>query len=1297
VEYHIHEKKKENKMKKEKTIKRKRLLNNTTGFSALLVVFFMIMSSGVYAIQMAPSRNTVLIQQNSSLPAMDISPHAKSEGVQPLELRDDVWDLQFSFDLELASGGDRNYGAGFDGTYFYSARWNAARQHQYDRTGTLITGFSIGQYPTKDLAYDGTYFYGGAEGEGNSFIYKMDFINKTLISTIPVEFHAQAIAYNGDLDVFYCSDYGDPVYVVDRSGTIVDQFNLVTTISTSGLAYDNVSPGGPYLWVFDQGNGPGYPQYIYQWNLSAGSFTGVRHDVTLDFPMYSVAGGLFFTTSFTGGSTLVGCLQGTPDIMFCYEPPNSSWGYNVGVREILAPTDGPVFGAITPEVTVKNYGTSPESDVPVRMTIDRFIPGSSPVEYMNEDFSSWVPAGWTQSGPFNQSFTNNAGGFCPETHVGFLEYTGFDWIQSPAVNATTASALTLSFRTSINHAQAQNSFYVKTRRDASDPWTDRTPWSNPPPDTVNNQYNIDISDDIGPGTQVNFSVIGETGFMHDWYIDDVMFIQPAGPGSYVFEYNETVSVNLSVDVTVNVVFPEWTPSALGVSENVNIDYWVEAGTLLHDDFPGNDWKSENITLHFPYFHDAMVVDVQPITSGPGQSQEVKARVKNFGLNPEGDFFTNVQIGTLQTGTSIYSDNFSINNWTRRGNWHQSSSSHADGTSPEYRFTGGSGIHGIFYLISPPINTTSHTFGILSFKHLVADIAFDYTLAVETSTDGGITWERIWEVPGGFRGPEVVKIPLMLGSSALRIAFVYQGYPAKINSWYMDDVEISAASFVAEYSEDAYVPPGSLDPGEEVELVFPDWTPMALAAGVSGDVTYLVQGQTRLPGDTNPGNNISTSLIDLGWWHDVEVQKEPPHGVIYAFDVISQEFFWFTDPEVVHTIGPNTSPYLNLMAGTWADINGGTWYTIGNDWNASETLLYTVNTNDGTMTLIGSGEPDGPFKGIAYDDTTSTMYAITGNPDQLYTIDLSTGAVTLVADLSQSIQDIAIDNDGNCYGYTSNCNICSINLNNGYCTLIGSTGINYVSHGVSGIEYDKVNDILYVTNTFLWGYDTLFTCNVTTGRVTPVGSFPTDYYPLQLAIPYTIQPPPRKPSVFYKPGTYYPVSAIVENLGTFPETGLTASAYLYEYISDPNGTLVYTDSITDISLDPLGDEESLTFDSYDFTLEGVYGLNLELPLLSDDKPLNNHVAVPIGIDDTPPTSTYALTPSTPTGQNDWYVNQIIVTLSGDDGTELFQSGVNHINYQINDGSIQSIPSGGSFILSADGYYTVSYWAMDNVGN
>jgi hypothetical protein len=228
------------------------------------------------------------------------------------------WTFQGSFDLEAITGALGNAGSECDGTHMYSTRWASNLIHQIDFSGALIKEFSIpGVSGLRDLAYDGTHFYGGAAG---GTIWEMDFASETLISTISGGFQSRAIAYNPDDDVFYCSNWGDPVWVVDRSGAIVDTFNLGTTSSTYGFAYDN-DGGTKYLYVFDQGSGGGTPQLIHQWDLGAGAFTGFTYDVTTDVPgTAGIAGGLFVEPGFVAGTISIGgLLQGTPDMMFFYE------------------------------------------------------------------------------------------------------------------------------------------------------------------------------------------------------------------------------------------------------------------------------------------------------------------------------------------------------------------------------------------------------------------------------------------------------------------------------------------------------------------------------------------------------------------------------------------------------------------------------------------------------------------------------------------------------------------------------------------------------------------------------------------------------------------------------------------------------------------------------------------------------------------------------------------------------------------------------------------------------------------
>ena len=111
-----------------------------------------------------------------------------------------------------------------------------------------------------------------------------------------------------------------------------------------------------------------------------------------------------------------------------------------------------------------------------------------------------------------------------------------------------------------------------------------------------------------------------------------------------------------------------------------------------------------------------------------------------------------------------------------------------------------------------------------------------------------------------------------------------------------------------------------------------------------------------------------------------------------------------------------------------------------------------------------------------------------------------------------------------------------------------------------------------------------------------------------------------PEEYIQPGTE-DIVIIVENNGTFPEYGLTCYAEIWEYITDPeNGSLVYEDEITDIDLEePMGGTETLNFKDFTFAYEGIYSLNIDIPLEIDDFPENNQEELIIGVDDGKPFS------------------------------------------------------------------------------
>jgi hypothetical protein len=283
---------------------------------------------------------TFIVSQeiNAQTSSTETSPYIGT--VSPSHGINSMWDVELSFDVTAASGGAGNAGAEFDGTYFYTTRWASNLIHKYDMAGNLVEAFSIpGVSGLRDLAFDGTYMYGGA---ASTTIYQMDFTTKTLVGTISSPVSVRFIAYDEVNDAFWCGNWADNPTLVSRSGANLGSF--VTGLAGQyGAAYDNVSDSGPFLWIFDQGAGAGTPQIIYQFDIATGTATGVTHDVMTDVGAgntSAIAGGLFTTSDFVSQTfSIGGLLQGTPDMFFVYELVPIG-GTTITIAEAIEDLDG---------------------------------------------------------------------------------------------------------------------------------------------------------------------------------------------------------------------------------------------------------------------------------------------------------------------------------------------------------------------------------------------------------------------------------------------------------------------------------------------------------------------------------------------------------------------------------------------------------------------------------------------------------------------------------------------------------------------------------------------------------------------------------------------------------------------------------------------------------------------------------------------------------------------------------------------------------------------------------------------
>lgn len=215
------------------------------------------------------------------------------------------WQLEFNYPTSYLLTGVE-----CDGSYYYTSFWQTAWFYRYDMTGAFVDSFSItGVSAVRDLAYDGTYFYGSAASNN---IFQMNFTTRTLVSTItaPTGTAARHIAYDPGNDAFWCGNFSSDFSLVTKTGTIINTISATNhgLSGCYGSAFDTLSTGGPYLWIFSQdGNGTD----IVQIDLATGLPTPNYHDCTTDITVAgSLAGGMcIYVDTASGDHILCGAIQ----------------------------------------------------------------------------------------------------------------------------------------------------------------------------------------------------------------------------------------------------------------------------------------------------------------------------------------------------------------------------------------------------------------------------------------------------------------------------------------------------------------------------------------------------------------------------------------------------------------------------------------------------------------------------------------------------------------------------------------------------------------------------------------------------------------------------------------------------------------------------------------------------------------------------------------------------------------------------------------------------------------------------
>ncbi|MFA5471918.1 MAG: T9SS type A sorting domain-containing protein, partial [Acholeplasmataceae bacterium] len=239
----------------------------------------------------------------------------------------EIWDIHYNFAMDGPSGLTGLAGAESDGEFIYAPRWDGNEIAKFDIDGNFIETFSIpGVSGLRDLAFNGTYMFGGAAG---STVWKMDFTNHTLISSFTAPTAVRAIAYDSDADAFWANNWATDMILFNEAG--VQLASLPGMPSMYGAAYDKYSADGPHLWFFTGTTELGGCQ-VEQYNIANQTMTGVSHSVSGDFGSDLIAGGLYIIENLVQGKVILGgTAQGGGDIAFGYELADYTGGPIVGV------------------------------------------------------------------------------------------------------------------------------------------------------------------------------------------------------------------------------------------------------------------------------------------------------------------------------------------------------------------------------------------------------------------------------------------------------------------------------------------------------------------------------------------------------------------------------------------------------------------------------------------------------------------------------------------------------------------------------------------------------------------------------------------------------------------------------------------------------------------------------------------------------------------------------------------------------------------------------------------------------
>lgn len=268
------------------------------------------------------------------------------------------------FDAETAHAETGSLGAEWDGQYFWtSCRGLVNPPHKlfkWDISGNLIATYNqpaqASTWGFRDLAFDGTYLYGGSE---NGFwrINPADGTTTLMFASIAPMTLIRALTWVPSEGMFYTGSFGLGWFKFNPTGTTITPVANPALTAVYGMAYDDMNDT---IWVFDQ---TGTPQTtFFEYNYHTLALTGRSWVVPMLTGLTAqIAGGAFYATDcISGKAVLGGLVQGTvKDRLFVMELRDAET--NQPPVTPAAPT-GSDTGYISVEYNFTATTTDPDGD-----------------------------------------------------------------------------------------------------------------------------------------------------------------------------------------------------------------------------------------------------------------------------------------------------------------------------------------------------------------------------------------------------------------------------------------------------------------------------------------------------------------------------------------------------------------------------------------------------------------------------------------------------------------------------------------------------------------------------------------------------------------------------------------------------------------------------------------------------------------------------------------------------------------------------------------------------------------------